>query len=406
MAVAGSSVAHDVSPTPASLTADKGAPRAVSAASSSSPVRDYLGDPAGLLGDHEKYHDLDHRGASLASDETGLYDEPPTVELYPAYKQSTHFKIHQAHILDLFTMPKTGEALERCGSYTIIESTEGGWGRVIACPEHLARARAVPYRCLRPVCPTCADAWARREASGAVERLDASVELYAKTDYPIGEPRHIAFSSPEAIWRGYDFNTAEGYRAFRAKALAMVKCAGIKGGCMVVHLYRQHKHAEDGAPDGVAIGEWYLSPHIHVIGFGWMIPADEYYKKTGWIYKNKGIRENLTGTMSYLLTHCAIQRTGEHEKRIIYAVTWFGVTGYNKVCKKNEVQEHKGVRCDVEGCHGILHVWDVDIDENGAFDMDSAEDVGEYWILKRRRIFYLRNPPAPRLKQTEVSDYG
>jgi hypothetical protein len=47
-----------------------------------------------------------------------------------------------------------------------------------------------------------------------------------------------------------------------------------------------------------------FSPHSHLMAWGYLIPVEEFYERTGgWIYKNLGVVSSVSGLTDYLLSH-------------------------------------------------------------------------------------------------------
>jgi hypothetical protein len=112
---------------------------------------------------------------------------------------------------------------------------------------------------------------------------------------------HVVVSPPSEDW-------ALPIAALRKKAYRVSKLAGLKGGCAVFHLYRPGR----------------FSPHFHVVGFGWIARTPEVYRRTGWIVKNVGLREDLGRTLRYELGHAAV-----HAR--LHTLTWYGSMAYSKL---------------------------------------------------------------------------
>jgi len=47
-----------------------------------------------------------------------------------------------------------------------------------------------------------------------------------------------------------------------------------------------------------------VSPHFHILGYGWVHHVKENYESNGWIVKNLGIRNSVRATAHYQLSHC------------------------------------------------------------------------------------------------------
>ena len=108
-------------------------------------------------------------------------------------------------------------------------------------------------------------------------------------------------------------------RELRKEAYKILKEIGSVGGSLIFHPFRYHRDSK----------RWYYSPHFHIIGFGWLVGTAETYQKSGWIVKNKGVRESVFATLFYQLSHAGVKH-GYH------TVTWFGDLSYSKLKVEEE----------------------------------------------------------------------
>lgn len=149
--------------------------------------------------------------------------------------------------------------------------------------------------CYRAECPTCYEKWAALEAN--------KIEWRLKHLWKHGKVIHAAISPPEKDCLTLPFEK------LREKAVRVAKSRGIIGGSMIWHVWRENND-----------GSWRVSPHFHVLGFGWVRNTKEGFKKDDWLVKNilDGKEErSIFRTAMYQLSHCAID--GKHRP-----VTWFG----------------------------------------------------------------------------------
>ena len=147
----------------------------------------------------------------------------------------------------------------------------------------------------------CWKSWAWRAAKRIAHRIAEAKKRFEYRQNPI----HVMVSPPPEEW-GSDESV------LRRKAYKIAKEAGLEGGSTIPHEKRKVK------------GFWYVSPHIHSIGFGWIRGAERVYERSGWVVKNLGIRDSVLETAWYLLTHARI-RKGK------MTVTWWGSCGYNQL---------------------------------------------------------------------------
>ena len=230
--------------------------------------------------------------------------------------------------------------------------------------------------CWRAECPVCYEKWASREASRAEFRLlsfcgskSKAFELFSikredrrhrdvATAFRVAKfkPIHVIFSVPVG---SYHLDV----RVLRPRLYKIAKICGVFGGCAIFHPFREDK----------VLKRWYFSPHFHVVGFGWVRNVVKVHKKSGWVIKNKGLRETVHGTLHYQLSHAGI-RKGYH------VVTWFGSLARNKF----PVGSMPEVRPVCSLCGSEL----VDLVFVGGLDRPPPDKEGEYflpvddWIIK------------------------
>ena len=120
--------------------------------------------------------------------------------------------------------------------------------------------------CYRAECPVCYEKWAGKEASKIAHRL--------KYFWKYGKVLHIVISPSEkdVLMLSFDKLKAKMYRISRLR--------GIKGGSVIWHPFREN---DDGT--------WRLSPHFHILGFGWVRNVKKGYESDGMgSYKHPGWR--------------------------------------------------------------------------------------------------------------------
>lgn len=165
-------------------------------------------------------------------------------------------------------------------------------------------------------CPSCWRTWLVREANRMTQRIEKFVEISKKP------AKHIMISPPLSL----HYTTLSSLRKI---AYARLKEVGCYGGVMIFHAYRQNK---------TTTGDWYFSPHFHVVGFGWIrgYHVSNMYQREGWVVKNIGIRKSVFGLCHYQLSHATIVK-GRH------AVTLFGSLSYRNVQLKAEDVSQKSI---------------------------------------------------------------
>ena len=212
--------------------------------------------------------------------------------------------------------PGSGEAQEDCGRFGV------RWCKNEA--DHPGRIFVEGYRhsCMRPECPVCWRSWAWRAAQRIAHRIAEAKKRLKRYRKPV----HVVISPPPEEW-GSDETV------LRRKAYKIAKEANFEGGTTIYHEKRKKR------------GSWYVSPHFHSIGFGWIRGSERVYERSGWVVKNLRLRESVLRTAWYQLTHATI-RKGK------MTVTWWGSCGYNQL-KGVPPLEDEGSVCPLCG-RGLL----------------------------------------------------
>jgi len=224
-------------------------------------------------------------------------------------------------------IPRHGLQRDGCGSI----SKE----KIIGCKKHYKlQHKVIVYSCFRPQCPICGRKWALREARNATDRILHSLQCLKGSGIKTHSIRHIVFSPPQVFAKEI-ISTLEGFRKLRSKAIKLAKKCGLYAGCVVFHAHRFDKHNK----------EWYISPHFHFLGLGYLQPSDKFYEKTGWIYMNYKKRKTLLGTIFYELTHCGLWV--ENNKVKHHTVIWFGEFAYNILRVVKKEKKYFPIKCKI-----------------------------------------------------------
>lgn len=167
--------------------------------------------------------------------------------------------------------------------------------------------------CGRPQCPKCYESWASREA----HRIEYRISNYKMKK---SKPIHFIVSPPKKLWH-------LSLEELRKLSYFYAKKVGFVGGSCIFHPFRQCSYTK----------RWYVSPHFHMLGFGWIKGeiVSSIFKEFGWIFKNKGVRKSVGSTAFYQLTHSGIWY-GEGKK---HNVTWFGYLSYSRLKVKPELEK-------------------------------------------------------------------
>jgi len=190
------------------------------------------------------------------------------------------------------------------------KETCGQWGYRVcqntSChPGGMEYAERFQVSCFDALCPTCKGAWAHRQSKTATIKL----KKYSKKFHT--PAKHLTWSpdpnNPKFVEMGI--------KKLRKACRIDLKAVGFKGGMIVLHMFR------DKEIDGRKF--WYVSPHFHIIGFGWIEGTKEMSAKSGAIVRNLGVRDSIYNTVLYQLSHASI-------KKGVQTVTWVASLSYNK----------------------------------------------------------------------------
>lgn len=279
----------------------------------------------------------------------------------------------------IFSLPGQGEQTnDKCGQ----------WTHPLRCPNHgqitldgkKHDSFVATHSCHNPECPVCYESWASRQAVTSSDRIIQAVGLYKHEGYVIGKINHIVFSPPQEQAKEL-IRTAGGARTLRTMAKDMAKKAGVRGGAMIFHPFRQNDPRETNFNENMKPYVWYESPHFHVVGFGWLKKSDEFYNETGWLYKNVGRRQTIKGTIKYTLTHCGIAEGFQ-------AITYFGMISNNKIVIDKIEKVTEAIKC--QACGEELHLFGMKENENGEMEVDWTEDKGVYLHIVTKKTYKLR----------------
>lgn len=298
-------------------------------------------------------------------------------QTYPASKRSDIFdQMHESTNWytvreDGWHLPATKDKREDCGKWftkgclnVLAHKNTEFSGKVFV--------KSFQKSCYRADCEVCYKKWMARESNKATRRI----QKYEKQS---GNPaKHIIISPPP--WKQY-----LPIRELRKEAYKILKEIGSVGGSLIFHPFRYHKDSK----------RWYYSPHFHIIGFGWLVGTAETYQKSGWIVKNKGVRESVFATLFYQLSHAGVKH-GYH------TVTWFGDLSYSKLKVEEEPNLNKCPLCKAKlrlVFHYGLFGWIPPPEIEGEFYVEPEGwrilDVNPYHAtpMSNCRMIYRKNKP-------------
>lgn len=252
-----------------------------------------------------------------------------------------------------------------------ITNIECGHVRTLAvCSNHPEkhRTRAIAARTCRDLhCPTC---WTYRAAELAETCSDRLWGYWQATRKH--KPRHATFSVPPQKVRDFAvLPDEERDKALREWGQKMAKLAGFTAGTPIVHQFRIKPQYRDQMQDKARAINYEIdgsqqqrhhenrytvipkenwqhyvdfSPHVHVIGYGFLKNTEDFYNETGVVYRmHKGgkqmqTKDDVKRAIYYLLSH-ASPIEGRH------IITYFGGVSYNKMICVEETKREVVERC-------------------------------------------------------------
>jgi len=229
---------------------------------------------------------------------------PPT-GILPITKFLQKFYWHDVaeHGYNGWIFPGQGEAYPTCGTFHVV-------GCLVHNPGYFKRIKDT---CDRAECPEDYKIWLIRSTKYITKRIRVGApNRYRK-------PIHVTVSPDQASWPS--FQNTEGYRKIRRKAIRIAKNAGMIGGALIFHPYREDSN-----------NYWYFSPHFHVLGYGWIVNTDQIYHKTRWIVKNHRVRKSIGATAYYQLSHAGVKKNHK-------VVSWFGALSTRALKVKRDKRE-------------------------------------------------------------------
>jgi len=297
-----------------------------------------------------------------------------------------------------WNLPSNGVAYDLCGHIWYDEGK--GCLRVQDHHMGLIYVRLVGATCFRAMCPVCYQKWASREAGAIEDKFKRLSRNNAEASVPgLGRPIHVVVGVPEADAHLMHDN----FKYLRAKAYAIAKRAGVKGGCAIFHPYANEKMNEE-TPEKILIDEstgvfaldslreyyakmdrhvrfWYVRPHFHLICYGWIDEeaVKEIYEETGYIVKNLGVRDSVRNTAHYQLSHCGV-------KKGVQTVTWFGALSNRTYKNLDPLPKFKPTRARCPECDAELRpvLWSPDLplmlSRGSSSSPLEGYPEGGYWI--------------------------
>lgn len=179
-------------------------------------------------------------------------------------------------------------------------------------------------RCNRLICSECFSRVLKKQAYRIYKRITKST--LDNSDF-----RHIIFSPPQD-WAIERIKTECGFKYFRRRATEIIKQAGIESAVLFFHpwrlterlksLFEEYFEAESEDKNiwkdlvierTIEFSEISIriSPHIHILGTGFLKRADIFEERTSWVYRNLGdLKYSLKNRIRYNLNHVGLALDG------------------------------------------------------------------------------------------------
>ena len=289
----------------------------------------------------------------------------PDLLLYPAVSPSTPRKI-QFHNVDTYNWTLPGldnmKTNDNCGVFTK--------AAVCQCGERKAFKR----NCHRFVCPECYDGAAVREGRRANERLVGGRHALKLSRFPF---RHYVFSPPQD-WAVELLKSGDHKKLFQKSNKIISQCGF--SGAVVFHPFRLNDSRKDNFNHEIDDQTWFLSPHFHCVGTGYMQKSNMFSARTGWIYKNIRSTDEPKTVIPYLLTHHGILQDGKRH----HSVRWLGAYSYNKLAVDDVIIYEGTLPC--KKCGSDMNEVFVRSDNV----IEWGQIVGLFVVRTKQRIFSAR----------------
>lgn len=225
-------------------------------------------------------------------------------------------------------MTGTGFSRDYCG-------TRGPGNREI-CPDYPDQHhyRWVRRSCHDLLCPVC---WPTRAAQLAKK---SGERVWAYFDLTRGDkPSHWSFNMNPEDYPSLTIGEDDLVKKVKSWGVLQAKAAGIRGSLVVPHLYRikreyrrifqeeadrRNRSREASREEGPRWNRYDIvreqdhwweyvdyAPHVHVIGYGYLLNAKKFKKTFGFVYRKHGnlkTLDDVQACINYLLSHVAVAK--------------------------------------------------------------------------------------------------
>ena len=189
-------------------------------------------------------------------------------------------------------------------------------------PDNKHYAEHTLKSCKMASCPKCSTDWINKQSNRATQRF---MKFTENKQYKF---RHIVLSPPQHNIQN------RSYKSLKKWLDHTLKVANIKTASVVFHPFRFHDQ-EKIQP--------YVSPHFHLIVYGYVTNTTEVYNKTKWLIKNKGNLEteiDIFNCVRYMLSHAGVKSRS-------HALRYLGDISYRKLKVEKISEKHHCPYCEL-----------------------------------------------------------
>lgn len=277
-----------------------------------------------------------------------------------------------------------------------------GLAHIVACksnPNHYARG--TQKHCRRPGCPICSYyQYIEKKTDEQIQKIEAAVKDLRHTQgWKCAIRQHVELSPPKNRW--LEAITPEGDKRLREEAEQIAKKAGLLGGVIVQHWYRQNGIndsdvlPEDYTPEDENDGDKHAArfgPHYHILGMGYIEPeiVKQIYEATGWVVKALRTGKNtiknageMAAVLKYIKSHaCIISEDSPRQfARLPPSINYFGVCSRRLQTCVGSIRKYTPQICPE--CGEPLHLYDVHGTNNDITDSGVLCRPFDYHIYAR-----------------------
>lgn len=215
--------------------------------------------------------------------------------------------------------------------------------KILSCENDIGHyLKVIPHHCGKLSCPACSPYEISYNSTKTAVKLMTGAKYAERNNRADRVLQHITISPPQGLY--FKFLTLDGFQEMKKYAVKVASDAGIKGGLIIFHPYRQNGiNDDDDIPDDYTPtasndGNKYharFAPHFHVLGFGWLKPASAEFMEShkGWLFKAIRTGKNriktitdVIGVINYLMSHAGLISDDSPAKTTrMQVINWIGL---------------------------------------------------------------------------------